>query len=79
MASPLPQLGPDARAVDDMSFPKDSRMSVGVARQCCGALGKQANRQVAVSVHAVSDAASGRLPEAPDTRPYRVIRLRLTA
>ncbi len=54
----VPQIGPDAWAVDDVSFPKDGRMSVAVARQYCGALGKQANCQVAVSVHAVSDTAS---------------------
>lgn len=52
------QIGPDAWAIDDVSFPKDGRMSVAVAPQYCGALGKQANCQVAVSVHAVSDTAS---------------------
>ena len=29
--------------IDDVSFPKDGQMSVGVARQWCGALGKQSN------------------------------------
>jgi SRSO17 transposase len=54
----VPLISPDAFVVDDVSFPKDGRMSVAVARQYCGALGKQANCQVGGSVHAVSDTAS---------------------
>ena len=44
--------------IDETSFPKAWRHSVGVARQYCGTLGKIANCQVAVSLHWSSPAAS---------------------
>jgi SRSO17 transposase len=54
----VPLIGSEAWVVDDVAFPHDGKMSVAVARPFCGALGKRANCQVALSVHAVSDAAS---------------------
>ncbi|SFL22581.1 transposase, IS4 family [Streptosporangium canum] len=54
----VPIVDPQVWVINDVSFPKDGKMSAAVARQWCGALGKQANCQVAVSLHAASDTAS---------------------
>jgi SRSO17 transposase len=68
---------PQAWVIDDTGFPKFGRHSVGVAPQYCGALGKVANCQVGVSVHAVTDQASCPLdwrlflPESWDTDAER--------
>ena len=50
--------GVEALVVDDTGFAKKGEMSVGVARQYSGTLGRTDNCQVAVSLHLASEAGS---------------------
>ena len=76
----LRAVGPERTGIlilDETSFPKSGSQSVGVARQYCGALGKVANCQVAVTAalwtgqRAWPMGAALYLPEAWTTDPAR--------
>ena len=52
------EISPEAWVIDDTGFPKFGKMSVGVARQYSGTLGKVGNCQIGVSINAATDRAS---------------------
>lgn len=52
------ELAPEAFVFDDTGFPKKGRLSVGVARQYSGTLGRVDNCQVATSLHVATDESS---------------------
>lgn len=54
------RIDPVAWVIDDTGFPKDGKMSPGVARQYSGTLGKIGNCQIGVSIHAAG--SKGTLP-----------------
>jgi SRSO17 transposase len=51
-------LAPEAFVFDDTGFPKKGHLSVGVARQYSGTLGRVDNCQVATSLHVATDETS---------------------